>query len=147
MSTTDARIDVLGRCLCGGVAVEEKSVDPHMGACHCETCRTWGGGPLLSVNCGSDVAWQGEALIQRFASSAWACRGFCKVCGTHLFYQLNESGEFFVPAGLLNSCEAVSELAFKRQIYTDHKPNYYQFSDETDTMTEAEVLAAYTDEP
>lgn len=54
---------------------------------------------MLAVHCGPDVQFVGEAINARYASSQWAVRAFCKVCGTHLYYKLLATGEHFMPAG------------------------------------------------
>jgi hypothetical protein len=52
--------------------------------CHCNMCRIWGGISLLVVHTGAS----GKENISVYPSSEWAECGFCKHCGTHLFYRL-----------------------------------------------------------
>ena len=87
-----------GHCLCGAVRIESPNTK-EIGACHCGFCRRWGGGPLLAVHCGPKVKFHGAEHIAVYASSSWAERAFCKECGTHLYYKLLVTGEYFVPAG------------------------------------------------
>lgn len=61
-----------GSCLCGAVRLTAKSATHKVGACHCGMCRTWGGGPYLSVNSGTDVGIEGEEHVRVFSSSQWA---------------------------------------------------------------------------
>ena len=127
-----------GHCLCN--AVRFSSLDArHIGACHCGFCRRWGGGPLLAVHCGSDVQFEGAEHITVYASSEWAERAFCRHCGTHLYYRLLASGEYFVPAGAFDS----NDFELASQIYIDRKPAYYAFANQTPTLTEQEVIAQY----
>ncbi len=128
-----------GRCLCGATRVVAK-VSNHVGACHCGACRKWGGGPLLAVDCGTDVSFEGEENISVFDSSAWAERGFCGRCGTHLFYRLKESQQYMMPAGLFGDDE---KMVFDHQIFIDEKPSLYTFANQTKDMTGAEVFAQY----
>jgi len=124
-----------GHCLCGAVkftANEAKDI----GVCHCGFCRRWGGGPLLAVHCGSGVAFDGGDNITVFASSEWAERGFCKRCGTHLYYKLLPTGEYFVPAGAFDS----DDFRIATQIYVDRKPDYYSLANQTPMLTEQQVL-------
>ena len=129
-----------GSCLCGSVKVTVNALKPSVGACHCSMCRNWGGGPLLAVDCGSDVVFEGEAYVKSFDSSAWAERGFCSNCGTHLFYKLKEQNQFILPVGLLEDSE---DFVFDHQIFIDEKPSYYCFSNETRNMTGQEVFDMY----
>jgi len=69
-------------------------MDTGVGACYCGMCRRWGGGPLLAVDCGTSVRLTGEEHVGVFASSKWAERGFCKQCGSHLFYRLKQNGQY-----------------------------------------------------
>ncbi len=129
-----------GRCLCGQVEVSAPGMSPKVAACHCSMCRRWAGGPLLAVECGSDVSFAGEEHIAVYDSSAWAERGFCRNCGTHLFYRLKDSKEYIVPVGLFDDAEG---LVFDAQIFIDEKPAYYRFADKTHDLTGAEVFAKY----
>ncbi|UTW44272.1 GFA family protein [bacterium SCSIO 12696] len=137
MSTT---ISAKGQCLCGSVQVEANTLDTQMEACHCSMCRRWGGGPLLAINCQQDVALSGEQHITTYSSSDWAERGFCKSCGTHLFYRLKHNNQYIMPAGLF---ELPDTLSFHQQIFIDEKPDYYCFANNTKEMTGAEVFAQY----
>jgi hypothetical protein len=130
-----------GKCLCGAVGVTfsvEKNV---FDACHCGMCRKWGGGPALTVEGGKDISFTGTEFITVYNSSDWAERGFCKQCGTHLFYRLKESKFTNLPLGLIENTE---HFKFHLQIFMDYKPNNYEFSNKTEQMTQAEVFAKYT---
>ena len=129
-----------GGCLCGAVQVVANEASSDFGACHCGTCRRWGGGPFLAVDCGVEVHFEGEKHIQVFDSSAWAERGFCGRCGTHLFYRIKESGQTILPVGLFG---LQTGFAFDRQVFVDHKPDYYDFANETTKLTEAEIFARF----
>ncbi len=128
-----------GKCLCGAVTIIAK-VATDVEVCHCGMCRRWGGGPLIAIHCGTDVQIFGVENITQYASSAWAERGFCKTCGTHLFYLLKPGSEYIVPAGLFQD---QSGLELKEQIFIDKKPAYYDFANSTNTLTEAQVFEKY----
>jgi hypothetical protein len=128
-----------GKCLCGAITLRTPD-KTHIDACHCDMCRRWGGGPALGLTCGSDVTIEGKEKLKVYQSSAWADRGWCGDCGTHLFYRLLGSQEYFVPAGLFQDD---SQFEFTEQIYIDRKPHYYEFTNQTVNLSEAEVLAKY----
>ena len=130
-----------GRCLCGAVRFTTKELVKNIGACHCSACRKWGGGPLLAIDCGSNVQFDDQENIVAYASSDWAERGFCKQCGTHLFYRLKQTGQYIMPVGLL---EGDINFDFDHQIFIDEKPAYYSFSNKTEDMTGAEVFAKFS---
>lgn len=129
-----------GSCLCGAVHVSAKTMANKAGACHCSMCRKWAGGPLIMVDCGSDVSFQDAENVAVFNSSDWAERGFCKKCGSHLFYRLKAENKYFMPVGIFDGGE---QFVLDHQIFIDEKPEYYCFSNETHNMTGAEVFAMF----
>lgn len=129
-----------GRCLCGAVKFEAINVSRSLGACHCSMCRRWTGGPFLAVDCGSEVKFEGEANITVFNSSDWADRGFCKKCGSNLFYRLKGIEQYQIPPGLFDDD---SGLEFNHQVFVDERPDYYEFANKTSNMTGPEVYAKY----
>ena len=132
-----------GQCLCGAVKFIAKDMSNNVEACHCGMCRKWGGGPLMAVDCGTEVIFEGEENITIYDSSEWAERGFCKKCGSHLFYRLKESHEHQMPAGLFDNQE---NFNFNLQVFIDRKPSFYSFANKTNEMTEAEVIEKYAPE-
>ena len=135
-----ATIKAKGSCLCGAIHITASTSGKGVGACHCGMCRKWGGGPLMAVPCESEVSFDGEDNISIFNSSEWAERGFCKLCGSHLFYRLKESGHHFIPVGLFENQE---NFTFDRQVFIDQKPSFYSFANKTNDMTESEVFKRY----
>lgn len=133
-------IEGKGSCLCGAVGVTSRKLVKNVGACHCSMCRKWGGGPFLGVDCGQDVQFEGEENISAYSSSDWAERGFCKQCGTHLFYHLKQTGQYIMPVGLF---ENTDDFDFDHQIFIDEKPSFYSFSNKTENMTGEEAFAKF----
>ncbi len=129
-----------GHCLCKAVTFSANNPSEHIGACHCTTCRRWGGGPFMSVDCGQDIEFKGQEHIGVYQSSDWAERGFCKECGSHLFYRLKHNQQYIVPAGLFDSGP---EATFDHQVFIDEKPHYYSFANDTKNMTAAEMYALF----
>ena len=128
------------QCLCGSVKVQTTSLSDSLGACHCGMCRKWGGGPAITVEA-KDIEFKGDEHIGNFISSDWAERGFCKNCGTHLYYRLRENQHYYLPAFLF---EQAAELPFTHQVFIDQKPTNYDFANQTKNMTQAEVFEAFS---
>lgn len=146
-TSADASADGSGRihghCLCGAVRFSSGAAAREIGVCHCGLCRRWGGGPLLALHCGPDLRFDGGAeQLSVYASSDWAQRGFCRHCGSHLFYKLLATGEYFVPAGVFDE-SAGRNFVLSSQIYVDKKPAYYDFAQATPMLSEAQVIAQY----
>jgi len=82
---------------------------------------------------------EGVDQITVHASSPWAERAFCKHCGTHLYCRLLAKGEYFVPAGAIDS----NQFEIGSQIFIDKKPESYALANQTPMLTEQEVLAKF----
>ncbi len=115
-------MDGAGKCLCGAVQFEAKDIDIHIHACHCSMCRKWNGGPAMAASVGS-VTFAGEENITRYASSDWAERGFCKQCGSNLFYLLKPN-RYIMWSGAFD--EQPFEL--EGEIFCSEKPGWYDFA-------------------
>jgi hypothetical protein len=126
-----------GTCLCGSVQLTA-NVGDSVGACHCDICRKWGGGPLLALNGGTDLEIDGAEHISTYGSTEWAERAFCSRCGTHLFIRVKESGRYIIPAGLFPLDDG---LNFDHQIFIDKQSSYYCFANETQNLTGEQVFA------
>ncbi|MBO1306845.1 GFA family protein [Enterococcus sp. 669A] len=137
------------KCLCGKVSIEIQDFHTKVGACHCSMCRKWGSGPLLTVNggTGDQIKITPENLVTRYKSSEWAERGFCSNCGSNLFYRLLPTDFYSIPIDLFDEQEDANLTV---EVYYDQKPKYYDFANETQKLTEAEIMemvqAEYFDE-
>jgi hypothetical protein len=99
---------------------------------------------MLAADCGTEVTFEGEENIVVYDSSEWAERGFCKVCGTHLFYRLKGNGLCIMPVGIFDEDPG---FVFDHQVFIDEKPGYYAFANKTEDMTGAEVFAKFAPPP
>ena len=129
-----------GKCICGAVKISITDMTDNVGVCHCSTCRNWVGGPFFSIEAGNKVEISGQESMRIYNSSEWAERGFCKQCGTHLFYRIKGNGNHFVLAGLMGPNE---KAVLEHQVFIDEKPHFYSFSQDTKTYTGAEVFAMF----
>ncbi|WP_204112751.1 GFA family protein [Shimia biformata] len=136
---------VTGGCLCGTVRYELAEKPRETGACHCGMCRKFSGGVYLGMQVAPGGAqFSGEENIGVFQSSDWAERGFCKSCGSSLFYRVTMPGPgqgvLHIGLGTLDDPDGV---LLTGEIFVDRKPDGYAFQGETHKMTEAEVFAMY----
>ncbi|MDO6565463.1 GFA family protein [Alteromonas sp. 1_MG-2023] len=135
-----------GRCLCGDIKVTAENINPKFTVCHCDSCRQWGGSALFALQCGTQVKFENvnptnsSNNIKIHPSSEWASRGFCGNCGSHLFYMLNETGEYNIPVGIFQGLDG---LEMDMQYFSDQRPNYYCFSNTTKEMTKADIMAYF----
>jgi hypothetical protein len=130
-----------GQCLCSAVTFTADEVETDHHACHCGMCRRWSGGAPLLCTATKSVVFQGEENITRFESSSWAERGFCKTCGTALFYYLKPTRAYLMAIG---SFDDQTRFQLTREIFIDRKPPGYAFVGDHPRWTEEETFARLT---
>ena len=130
-----------GQCLCGAVRFSANEVSTEFGACHCEMCQRWSGGPFMATSAAS-VTFAGEENLTRYQSSGWAERGFCKICGANLFYRVKKLTAHEMCVGAFNERD---ELLLTSEIFIDRKPAAYAIAGDHKRLTEAETIAMYAD--
>jgi hypothetical protein len=57
-----------------------------------------------------------------------------------LFYQLKESGAYNMSVGIFSDLE---NIEMDMQYFSDQRPSYYCFSNETKEMTRAEIMTYF----
>lgn len=132
-------MELQGHCLCGEVRVTIPELSEEINVCHCHMCQKFFGGPFLSLAgvLPKDVEISGEEQIQRYLSSEWAERGFCKKCGSGLFYHSLADDEYYFPAGLFAE---IDQAKLTTEIFYDQKPAFFHFKESTEKLTEEAFL-------
>ena len=130
-----------GRCLCGAVTFAAERVEAEHHGCHCGMCRRWSGGTAFFAAQCAGVTFAGHDQLGRYASSQWAERGFCKQCGTTLFYFLRPTQTYFMSVGAFDD---PTPFRLVREIFIDRKPGGYAFAGDHERWTEAETFARLT---
>ena len=93
-----------GTCFCGAVEVEATGAPVDMGYCHCASCRTYAGAPLVAFTIwpAADVAvTRGAEHLGGFNKVGTSDRKFCVRCGGHLFIDHPHLGVVDVRAAVL----------------------------------------------
>ncbi|MCY3928404.1 MAG: GFA family protein [Acidobacteria bacterium] len=141
MSESEATADrIRGQCLCGAVEFEVDVPERTYSVCHCGLCRRWSGGPLMSVHCPEpDTEWLNNEGLTWYQGTPWAQRGFCSRCGSSLFWRLAEQPEGMLIVSV-DALDDGGEFALDRHIYSDAKPDRYDFADDRPRVTEAELM-------
>jgi len=130
-----------GQCLCGAVKFTAEGVETDHHACHCGMCRRWAGGSALFCAATKSVRFEGEASISRYDSSEWAQRGFCKQCGTALFYFLKPTATYMMSVGTFDE---PGGFQLSRELFIDRKPPGYAFVGDHERWTEEETFTRLT---
>ena len=128
-----------GGCLCGAVRFEVTVEESHFNICHCGMCRRWSAGPFHAVHCPPDATFSKDQGLAWYQGSAWAERGFCRQCGTSLFWRLADTPD----QELIVSVEALDDaqdLELERHIFIDSKPDRYDYRDDVPRVTQEELM-------
>lgn len=132
-----------GGCLCGAVRFELAEAPTSYGACHCGMCRKFSGGIELGTMVMADgLTWLSDDTLATYRSSDWAERGFCRTCGSSLFWRLVAPGEMQGMLSLsVGALDDMDGMSFDTEVYIDAKPDSHAFAGDRKRMTEAEVMA------
>jgi hypothetical protein len=129
-----------GRCLCGAVTFSAEEVELEHHACHCRMCRRWAGSGFMAAST-RGVTFTSNGELGRYASSTWAERGFCRTCGTTLFYFLKPTQTYMMSVGAFDDD---AKFRLVREIFIDHKPPGHAFAGDHPRWTEEETMARLT---
>jgi hypothetical protein len=132
---------VKGSCLCGAVKFSAPLKNEHVDACHCSQCRQWGGGPFMNVMAAQAPVFEDDSQLGIYESSDWAERLFCKNCGSSLMWRMKSNPDMVAIAAF--AVPLSDQADFRLQVFTDSKPGFYAFANDTREMTGAELMAAF----
>jgi hypothetical protein len=124
-----------GSCLCGAVRFRTKGALRGVVYCHCSQCRKQSGHFYAATNVADDnIVIDGLDNVTWYAASDFARRGFCKSCGSVLFWKPRDkdyvsvmAGSFDTPTGLHGECH----------IFVGDKGDYYSIDDELPQFTKS----------
>ena len=118
-----------GSCDCGAVAFDIRGeYRKTVTVCHCSQCRSTSGHLWASTKANvADVHFTRQDGLTWYASSDFAKRGFCKICGASLFYHINDAPKMGIAAGCLRG---PTDLQIGKHIYTQDKGDYYDIPDD-----------------
>lgn len=116
-----------GRCLCGAVRFAVAGPLKAPDACHCSQCRRWSGHIWASTNVDRhSLTLEGEDEVGWYASSEKVRRGFCRTCGSVLFW--DPDGHDFVSVAM-GAFEKPTGTHLHVHIYMADKGDYYAVAD------------------
>lgn len=116
-----------GSCLCGAVSFEVQGELAPPDACHCTQCRKTSGHFWVSTDVPREaVAISGEDQLGLYRSSEKVRRGFCRTCGSSLFWDVDGRPNVAIAMGAFDSPTG-TQLA--KHIFVPDKGDYYDISD------------------
>lgn len=118
---------ITGGCECKKVRFEVPAVREDVTVCHCGQCRRTSGHIWASTVAKFEdfTLTEDEGLVW-YASSSFAKRGFCKHCGSSLFYRMNDEEGIAIAAGCLDDDNG---LTVGKHIFVADKGRYYEIGD------------------
>ncbi|KZL22053.1 Glutathione-dependent formaldehyde-activating enzyme [Pseudovibrio axinellae] len=117
-----------GKCDCGKVRFQVEEVRDTITVCHCSQCRRTSGHIWASTHASRDkVEFITDEGLSWYKSSDFAKRGFCKFCGSSLFYQMNDGDYVAIAAGCINE---PTNLKISKHIFVKDKGDYYEITDD-----------------
>ena len=116
-----------GRCDCGKVRFEVSNARKTVTICHCGQCRRASGHVWASTHAPmAELQFTADEGLTWYESSDFAKRGFCKFCGSSLFYRMNTEDGIGIAAGCL---ERPTGLEIGKHIFVKDKGDYYDITD------------------
>jgi len=123
---------VKGQCECGKVSFTVNSPREAVTVCHCSQCRRTSGHLWAATRAPYDqVEFVNDEGLEWFASSDFAKRGFCRLCGSSLFYRMNDEDGVGIAAGCLDDA---SNLHVAKHIFVADKGDYYDITDDVEKL-------------
>ncbi len=126
-----------GGCLCGAVRYEVRGPLRDVIACHCEQCRRASGHYVAAT-----AAHPEHLVITKDEGLAWYAgtktirRGFCRLCGSTLFFDHGADYPTGIAAGSLDDGGAAVKLA--AHIWLEEAGRYYELADAAPKFTSAQ---------
>ena len=116
-----------GRCLCGRITLSVERMNRDVVCCHCSQCRRQTGHFYAAADVLDEhlEVVDDDALVW-YAASAEARRGFCRHCGSALFWKAEGSVRTSILAGCL---DAPTGLVTTAHIFVADKGDYYDIAD------------------
>jgi hypothetical protein len=116
-----------GGCLCGAVRYRLTGPLSDVIACHCTQCRRQTGHYAAETWVPLDrFQLERDAALTWYRSSAQAERGFCRVCGSVLFWKPSAKPLISITAGTL---DGPTGLSIAEHIFCKDKGDYYEILD------------------
>ena len=127
-----------GSCLCGSVTISVAAGhDTRASACHCDLCRRWTGSAFWGFSAQDDqVAVTGQ--VTRYRATSFSERGFCAICGTHLWIH-DDAGGYDLMPGLFPDAAA---MPLDHEVYIDRALASVRLAGDHPRQTAAQYEAA-----
>lgn len=117
-----------GSCLCGAVTFDVEGALPGPDACHCTACRKHSGHVLAGTDVKrSALTVRGEDHVTWYRSSEKVRRGFCRVCGSSLFFDPLTGTDWIGVS--MGAFDGPTGTTLRVHIFVSEKGDYYDIAD------------------
>ena len=117
-----------GGCLCGEIRYLVTGPLRGVVACHCSQCRrTSGHHAAMTSTLSANLELASSQSLVWYRSSSTAQRGFCRICGSNLFWHQVDGDTTSITAGSLDS---PTGLVMEQHIFVADKSDYYSLDDD-----------------
>jgi len=117
-----------GGCLCGAVRYKVSGPLRDVVVCHCSMCqKLHGGSGAHSKALTADIQITRDKGLAWYRSSEIAQRGFCRECGSSLFWQPFEQDATGILAGSLDDTSGLKTIG---HIFVDEKAHFEELTDD-----------------
>ncbi|NNF52619.1 MAG: GFA family protein [Gammaproteobacteria bacterium] len=123
----DRKDEMTGGCLCGAVRYAVRGPLRDVVNCHCSMCQRLHGsfGPHSKAR-KADITVTESRGLAWYRSSDVARRGFCRECGSGLFWEPAEFEGTGIIAGTLDKPTGLKTIG---HIFVDEKSDFYDIGD------------------
>ncbi len=126
--SAESDFEKTGGCLCNGVRYRVTGPLRPVVYCHCSQCRRTSGHFVAVTAVAKDaLAVVADKSLDWFTSSDVASRGFCKRCGSSLFWLPKAREYVCIMAGTLDESRGLEAV---KHIYVKDKGDYYDLTDD-----------------
>lgn len=116
-----------GSCLCGAVRFEVAGELAPAWACHFTQCRRQSGHYWVSTDVArADLTLHGGAELTWFSASEGVRRGFCRHCGSFLFWDATGRDRIAIAMGAFDK---PTHCKLNQHIFVADKGDYYELAD------------------
>lgn len=117
-----------GHCLCGAVRFSTVGPLREVIACHCSQCRRQTGHFYASTDVRDEgLTIEGGENVTWYRASDGAGRGFCRTCGSALFWKADGAASTSIMAGVF---DLPTGFRIGMHIFCADKGDYYEIEDD-----------------
>lgn len=130
-----------GGCACGAVRYRVSGGMRPVVACHCSQCRkAYTNYGAFTAALRDALTIENKAAVTWFDSSPGVRRGFCRRCGSALFFERAERPYTSIAAGTLDQPSGLRQV---QHIFVADKADFYEIGDGLEQLPQGQGRATW----